>query len=158
LAISLARIIPRGNGEEINQFADLYVATPPLLAQFGIKPSQIPANIEIITSRTDLNGMTFFDPLKRDFPAARPSISVVPELPTYGSDPTTLITPYGMQKFGLAAAPQAWLIHAPSALTSAQKDAARRAAAASGLVIETRTAPRSFAPLRNWSTAAGILV
>src|SRR5262249_34426066 len=115
-------------------------------------------NIEIITSRTDLNGMTFFDPLKRDFPAARPSISVVPELPTYGSDPTTLITPYGMQKFGLAAAPQAWLIHAPSALTSAQKDAARRAAAASGLVIETRTAPRSFAPLRNWSTAAGILV
>jgi putative ABC transport system permease protein len=163
LAASLARIIPVAHGEEINQFANLYVATPQLLAQYGIKPSDIGATTEIITSRTDVNGMTLFDPLAQGKTDAQvtpptPSVSVVHQLPAYDSDPTTLITPYGMRTFGLAASPAAWLIHAPSALTSAQINAARRAAASSGMVIETRSAPKSFAPLRNWSTAAGMLV
>jgi putative ABC transport system permease protein len=164
LAASLARIIPQpGGGEEINTFANLYVATPQLLAQYGIKPSDIGATTEIITSRTDLNGMTLFEPLAQGKTDARssaptPSISVVHQLPTYDSDPTALITPYGMRTFGLAADPAAWLIHTPSPLTAAQIETARRAAATAGLVIETRSAPKSFAPLRNWSTAAGMLV
>src|SRR5262249_4747972 len=36
-SISLARVIQRGQGEEINDFANIYVATPQLLAQYGIK-------------------------------------------------------------------------------------------------------------------------
>jgi putative ABC transport system permease protein len=157
--ISLAHVIPQGQGEEINTFANLYVATPALLAQFGITPSQIDATTEIITSRTDLQGMSLFDPSTLRSPSTTiPSIAVFDQLPAYGSDPNVLITPYGLQAFGLAAMPDGWLFHAPSALTSAQITAARRAAATAGLVIETRSAPKSLAPLRNWSTAAGILV
>jgi putative ABC transport system permease protein len=102
--------------------------------------------------------MSMFDPSQDARQTITPTIDVVKQLPTFGSDPTVLITPYGMQTFGLAAMPEGWLFHAPSALTSAQIDAARRAAASTGLVIETRSAPKSFAPLRNWSTVAGILV
>jgi putative ABC transport system permease protein len=157
-AISLAHIIPQGQGEEINSFANVYVATPALLAEFGITPGQIGTATEFITSRTDLNAMTVFDPSTRANPTTTPSIRVVNQLPAYRSDPNVLVTTYGMHAFGLAAMPDSWLFHAPSALTSAQITAARRAAASAGLLIETRSAPKSFAPLRNWSTAAGILV
>ena len=152
-------MIPRGNGVEINDFANLYVASPELLGTFGIKPSRIGATTEIVTSHTDLKGMSLFDPSQRSGPSPRlPSTDVIGQLPTYGSDPTVLITPYGLRALGLAAMPSGWLFHAPSVLTSAQIDAARRAAASAGLVIETRSAPKSLAPLRNWSTAAGIIV
>ncbi len=156
--ISLAHVIPQGQGEEINTFANLYVATPAFLAQFAIKPGQIGATTEFITSRTDVKSMTVFDPSTRANPLTIPSISVVNQLPRYDSDPNVLITPYGMRTFGLAAMPNGWLFRAPSSLTSTQITMARRAAASAGLVIETRTAPKSFAPLRNWSTAAGMLV
>ena len=158
--VSLAHVIPQGGrGIEINDFADLYVATPELLAQFGIKPAQIGATTEMISARTDLRGMTVFDPTARtqqSFPI--PSIQLMRQLPTYGSDPTVFITPYGMRTFGFSAMPDGWLFRAPKALTTAQIEAARRAAASAGLVIETRSAPKSLSPLRNWSTAAGILV
>jgi putative ABC transport system permease protein len=158
-AISLAHVIPQAHGEEINEFANLYVATPALLAEFGIKPGQIGATTEFVSSRTDLGWMTVFDPSSRKNRLTTPAaIAVVKRLPAYGSDPNVLITSYGLHKFGLAAMPDGWLFHAPSTLTSAQIDAARRAAASAGLVIESRSAPKSFAPLRNWSTAAGILV
>jgi len=157
--ISLAHIIPQAQGgEKVTTFANVYVATPALLAEFGIKPGQIGTATEFITSRTDLKATTVFDPSTRANPTTTPSIRVVKQLPAYRSDPNVLITSYGMHAFGLAAMPDAWLFHAPSALTSAQITAARRAAASAGLVIETRSAPKSFAPLRNWSTAAGILV
>ncbi len=157
--VSLAHVIPQAQGIEINDYADLYVATPALLAQFRITPQQIGATTEIITSRTDLAPMTTFDPSTRSNQIApKPSLEIVKQLPSYGSDPNVLITPHGMRALGLAAMPAGWLFHAQSALTSAQIDEARRAAAGAGLVIETRSAPKSFAPLRNWSTAAGILV
>jgi putative ABC transport system permease protein len=156
--ISLAHIIPQAQGEEINTFANLYVATPAVLAQYDIGPDQIGATTEFITSRTDLKGMTVFDPSTRANPTTTPSIRVVNQLPTYSSDPNVLITPYGMRTLGLAAMPDSWLFRTPSALTPAQTTAVRHAAASAGLVIETRSAPKSNAPLRNWSTAAGILV
>jgi putative ABC transport system permease protein len=43
-------------------------------------------------------------------------------------------------------------------LTTAQIHTAQKAAADAGLYVETRKAPKSMAPLRNWSTAAGILL
>jgi putative ABC transport system permease protein len=115
-SIGLARIIPHGQGEEINDFATLYVATPSLLARYGITQSQIPATAEIISARTDLRGMSLFDPMTRSEP--KPSIAMVKQLPTYGSDPTALITPYGLRTFGLRAMPNGWLFHASSKLTS----------------------------------------
>jgi putative ABC transport system permease protein len=156
-AISLARVIQIPRGEEINQFANLYVATPQVLSHFGIDATQLGATTDIVTSRTDTTGMTLFDPSTRS-QAPKPSTRVLDKLPAYDSEPRALITPSGMRKYGLRATPAAWLVRAPAALTAKQIDTARRAAASAGLVIETRSAPTSLAPLRNWSTVAGFLV
>jgi putative ABC transport system permease protein len=158
MSMSLAHVVALPNGEEVDNGADVYVATPALLARYGIDPSQVGPTTEIITSRTDLSGMSVFDPAERTQPKTVPSIQLVKQLPTFGSDPTVLITPYGMRAYGLAAMPAGWLFHAPASLTAAQIDGARRAAASAGLVIETRSAPKSYAPLRNWATVAGIVV
>jgi putative ABC transport system permease protein len=63
-----------------------------------------------------------------------------------------------MQRLGLEAVPAAWLIQAAGPLTPQQIQTARTAAAAVGLYLETKTAQASLAPLRNWSTAIGILL
>jgi putative ABC transport system permease protein len=63
-----------------------------------------------------------------------------------------------MQVLGLQPLPAGFLIETPHALTAAQIQAAQKMAAATGLSVETRSTPKSLAPLRNWATAAGILV
>ncbi len=83
--------------------------------------------------------MSVFDPsLRSNRAPVVSSMQIVKQLPRYQSDPNVLITPYGLHKLGFAAMPDAWLFHAPGALTSAQIAAARRTAASAGLVIETR--------------------
>jgi putative ABC transport system permease protein len=90
--------------------------------------------------------------------AAQPTIQTLRHLPTYPSEPSTLITPHAMETLGLQAIPTGWLIQANGPLTGAQITTATRAAASAGLYVETRTTKKSLAPLRNWSTAAGGLV
>jgi hypothetical protein len=67
---------------------------------------------------------------------ANPAIQTLNRLPTETSGPNLLITSYGMRKLGklgLRAVPSAWL-------------------------IQTRSQSPSLAELRNWATAAGILL
>ena len=63
-----------------------------------------------------------------------------------------------MQALGLQPVPAAWSIQTPTPLTPAQIRTAQKAAASVGLYVETRKAQNSSAPLRNWSTAAGVLL
>jgi putative ABC transport system permease protein len=63
-----------------------------------------------------------------------------------------------MQALGLQPLPAGWLLQTPHPLTAAQLSTARKAAASTGLYMESRTPQKSLAPLRNWSTAAGILL
>jgi putative ABC transport system permease protein len=164
---SLARVTPHGQGEEVSPVADLYVATPALLAHFGIQPSQINPAADIISSRTGLGGLQVFVPTIRDKESVsgpgtsgdvHPNIQTVTQLPGYTSDPDTLLTGHGMQTFGLQALPAGWVIEVTTPLTAKQIATARNVAASAGLSIETKAAQKSLAPLRNWSTAAGILV
>jgi putative ABC transport system permease protein len=174
LTASLARVTPGPQGGEgINLLAQLYLATPALLAHYGIGPSQVSPTADIITSRTDLSHLQIF--LPKDAagapggptagpastqPAAstRPDIQTIGQLPAYTSDPNTLLTLHGLEALGLQELPVGWLIQTSHPLTTAQIDTARHVAASAGLSIETRSAPKSLAPLRNWATAAGILV
>ena len=63
-----------------------------------------------------------------------------------------------MRTLGLQPLPAGWLLQTSRPLTPAQVDIARRAAASSGLYVQTRQPRTSLAPLRNWSTAVGILL
>ena len=173
---TLARVTATGRGEEINPVAQLYLATPALLAHYGIQPSQINPAADIISSRTGLGGLQVFLP---DFdtappgsragtsPVARPpqpsgvthpNIQTIAQLPRYTSESDTLLTRNAMETLGLQAVPAGWVIQVATPLTSAQIATARKLAATAGLSIESKTAQKSLAPLRNWSTAAGILV
>jgi putative ABC transport system permease protein len=173
---SLAKVITTPRGEEVTSLITLYVATPAVLDHYGIKASQIDPTSDVIASRSDLGGLQIFAPIGRSGPPGgtapdksaglpkpstgieHPKIQTLKQLPAYGSDPSTLITSHGMQTLGLQPIPAAWLIQTSNPLTTAQIANAQKAAAGAGLYVETRKDQKSLAPLRNWSTTAGVLV
>ncbi len=173
---SLAHVTVTGRGEEVSPVAQLYVATPALLAHLGVRPSEISPGVDIISPRSGLGSLQVFLPTLRSarpgdptsgspgkaplLPAgtARPTIQTISQLPGYTSDPNTLLTSHGMEAFGFQPVPAGWVIEVAAPVTAAQLETARKMSASAGLSVETKSAERSFAPLRNWSTAAGILL
>ena len=145
----------------------VYVATPALLQHYGINPSAIDPTTLLITSRAGLEGtshLQFVDggcgPLRpADCTAVtNPKIQTFKTLPTGTSDPNLLVTTSGVTRLKLAVSPGAWLIQTPHRLNAIQINTARQAAAAAGLTIETKNQAPSLAQLRNYATAAGILL
>jgi putative ABC transport system permease protein len=165
---SMDRVTQLSHGEEITTALPLYVASPAVLSHYGLRPSQLQPGSDVVTSRNAIGGLQIFMPDDSPGPASgqpgktsgitNPNIQVVRQLPAYTSDPNTLITAHAMQALGLQALPAAWLVQAQHPLTAAQLVTARKAAAATGLYMESREPRKSLAPLRNWSTAAGILL
>jgi putative ABC transport system permease protein len=151
---SLVRITPVARGFNEEFVSPLTVATPELLQHYGINPSQVDPTADVLTSRTDLAGLELgFGPRQ----SIKPKIQTV-GLPQYTSDPNTLITAQTVEKLGLQAVAAGWLIQTSGPLTTAEINAAQHSAAAAGLTIETRNPQKSLAPLRNWSTAIGLVV
>jgi putative ABC transport system permease protein len=136
--------------------AQLYVATPDVLALYHLPASVFSA--DIITSRTDLSGFQLaLGPDPADL--ITPTIAVQHQLPPYDSAPNTLISTQYATSLGLTSSPTGWLLQSSHPLTSAQITAARNAAAAVGLSIETRNKPdHSLQKLRDYSTGIGVLV
>jgi len=164
---SLAQVTMMPQGEQITSPITLYAATPAVLAHYGITAAQIDPASDVISSRTDLGGLSVFfpgsgpptpGPPQRSLDNFRPNIQVVKGLPLYSSAPDALITTHAMQRLGLQTIPAGWLIQTSGPLTGDQIAIARKDAAGAGLYIETRRTQKSLAPLRNWSTAAGILL
>jgi putative ABC transport system permease protein len=133
----------------------LFVATPELLAHYGIDPASIDADTDVLTSQASIDGYDLF-PAKRDL-EWHPKVQHV-ALPTYTSLPGTLITARVLQARQLTAVPAGWLIDAPRALTQAQIDLVEQRAQAAGLSAETRPTGADVARLANYVTAIGIAV
>jgi putative ABC transport system permease protein len=153
---SLVRVshVARGFSEELVGL--LYVATPQVLAAYGIEPSSIAANTDILSSRTDLHGVKFdTDPVYANI--VTPVIQRV-HLPRYGSDPSSLITTGAMDRHHLETRNSAWLVRMPRALTESQRAQARRMAAQANLIVETRDLKASLTQLRTDATAVGVLM
>ena len=170
-------------GIKISGDTPLYVATPTLLAHYGISPSAINPNTDVITGRTDLAGFAIIAPQSatpvcnasqtkcrasgaKPGPgsAARqgpdhwqPTIQTV-QLPRYSSAPDTLLTAHALAKFGLKSVAAGWFVETQSHLTSAQINSAQHAAAAAGITVETQHKQSSNAGLRDGATAVGLLV
>ncbi|HET9076017.1 MAG TPA: ABC transporter permease [Acidimicrobiales bacterium] len=172
---TLSRVIINPHSTEISGMDPLYVATPALLAHYGISPSAIGPGTDVLSARKDLAGLQIFAPEFKAEPGPQPGpagpgprgpdiLHVAPkiqafrQLPLYTSAPGTLLTTAAVQRLGLTPVPAAWWIQASGPLTSQQLQTARATAAGIGLYLETRTKQASLAPLRNWSTAIGILV
>ena len=164
----LAQVTITAHGEDVSGGSTLYVATPEVLALYGIQQRQINPNADILSFQRSLGTLQIFSPnfSRTNGPGPRndmvgtahPVLETFAGLPQYGSDPGTLITPKAMQSIGLQPIPAGWLLETDRPLTASQIGTARQEAATVGLFMETRQAQKSLAPLRNWSTTAGILL
>jgi len=161
----------------------LYVATPQLLATYGIKPSQIAAGTDFLTSRPGLAGLSNLqmiwypgnghesDTSSRYGPGygpssctlsndcvANPAIQTVSSLPSGTDAPNTVITQYAVRKYHLRAQLNGWLIQAPAPLTAAQIQAARRAVLPFQAPLDISSGGTDFGEIAGVGTAIGIVI
>jgi putative ABC transport system permease protein len=152
---ALAKVTPHKRGFSVSPVGPAYVATPALLARYGIDAATVNPSTDILTSRTDVGALELFAGPRNAID--HPKVQVV-ALPHFSSSPHTLITIHAMNTLGLRAATAAWLVESRGALTTSQIDSARTLAATAGLTIETKASHQSLAQLRNDATGAGMLL
>ncbi len=159
----------------------VFVATPQLLAAFGIKASAVNPDADILTMRPGLSGISHMQlvyggyfsgkgpgggnppgngaasyPCPPGECVANPVIQQVSALPSGTSAPNTVITEHAIHTLGLQTSIQGWLIQAPQPPTAAQITQARLTAAAAGMTIETKNSAPTSAEILNWATVFGI--
>jgi putative ABC transport system permease protein len=159
----------------------VFVATPQLLAAFGIKASDVNPDADILTARPGLSGVSQMQLLygapkfgpgggghgpqdvgSNSYPClkgqclANPVIQEVGALPSGTSGPNTVITEHAIHMLGLHTGASGWLIQAPHPPTAAQITDARLTASAAGMTIETKSSTPSSAEILNYATAFGI--
>ncbi len=139
----------------------VFVATPQLLAAFGIKASEVNPDADVLTMRPGLSGESKMqlvyggkglggghgpqDVGSDAFPCpagqclANPVIQQVGTLPSGTSAPNTVVTEHAIHALGLQVSASGWLIQAPHDPTAAQITGARLTAAAAGMTIETKS-------------------
>ncbi len=161
----------------------VYVATPQLLATYGIKASQIVPGTDILTMRPGLAGLPHMEmtwsnpgyqhpgegvPGSSGSPPctlssgclASPAIQTISSLPSGTSAPNTVITEYAVSRYHLQSAVQlsGWLIQAPASLTAAQINAARHLALAYGVTVGTKSSAPGLGEFAGGATALGIVI
>ena len=164
-----------------NFSGNAYLATPQLLAMYGIKASQIAPGTDILTMRPGLAGLPHMemnwatcsglcgsghDPGDSGGPPctlgndclANPVIQTVSNLPGGTSAPNTVITEYAASKYHLQAQLYGWLIQAPAPLTATQVNAARQLALGYGVTVETKSGNPSLGEFADGATALGMVI
>jgi putative ABC transport system permease protein len=169
-------------GQHSHFNGNVYLATPQLLAAYGIKASQIRPGTDILTMKPGLaslphlemiwggygfhstpSGFTQKDSvlppctLSNDC-VAHPAIQTVSSLPAGTSAPNTVTTEYAVSKYHLQTSLFGWLIQAPDPLTAAQISAAQHLALGYQVTVETRTDGPSLAEFADGATALGIVI
>ncbi len=157
------------------------VATPRLLATYGIKASQIAPHTDVLTSRPGLAGLPHMEmtwhgngsesdgssqPGSSRFPPctlrndclASPAMQTVSALPSGTSAPNTLVTEYAVRKYHMQPQLVGWLIQAPDPLTAAQIRAALRVTRTNDTPLETASAGTDYREIVDICTALGILI
>jgi putative ABC transport system permease protein len=144
---TLYQVGPPAHGPQ-NFTGEVYVATPQLLATYGIKASQIAPGTDVLTMRPGLAGLPHMEmtwdigyvsdnsspPPNPGFVGgppctlsnhclAGPAIQTVGSLPSGTSAPNTVLTEYAVSKYHMQTQLSGWLIQAPAPLTAAQLSA-----------------------------------
>ncbi len=154
-------------GRQNNNFSGtLYVATPALLADFGIRPSQVDPGADIVSMRPGLGSVPDMQLIYGDLgnPQATPSAADNPKiqqlaaLPSGTSAPNTVITPHAIQRYKLQTSLDGWFIQAPQQLTSAQISSARQIAANAGVTVETKSGELGLNQISDGATVLGLVI
>jgi putative ABC transport system permease protein len=165
----------------------IYLATPQLLSLFGISPSQVNPEADILTMRPGLSTMSLMQltygnggdnkgngpngngpggnqadqwPCVAGSCIANPSIQQAGRLPSGTSAPNTVVTEHALATLHLqsSVAVNGWFIQLPRSLTAAQVRDAQVEAAAAGLSVETRNSIPSLETVVNDATVFGIVL
>ena len=131
-----------------------YVATPEVLALYGIDPQSIDPGVELLTPRRE--PFMLMDITVDEDPAEAPVQHV--DLPTWSSAPNALVTEDAVARHGWVTVRAGWIVESPTPLTSEQVAAAREAAADAGLAVTSRSTHDELAALRKGATLAGGLL
>ena len=157
------------------------MATPQLLATYGIKASQIAPHTDFLTSRPRLAGLANMQMIWQagngsepdgSQPAAiggpsctlrndclpSPAMQTVSNLPSGYSAPNTVITEYAVRKYHLQTQLLGWLIQAPAPLTADQIRGARRAVLPYQAPLEIASAGPELGEIADGGTALGIII
>jgi putative ABC transport system permease protein len=159
----------------------IYVATPALLRAYGINPSSIPSNVDILSSRPGLAGsgvqLTFggggkggdgfqglgaggndYNECTPNQCLAHPVVQEEGQLPTGTSAPNTVITETALHRLHLTSqnSLDGWMILSDSSITQPQLTSANSLAAAGDLSIESKNDEPTSAEIVNWATVFGI--
>ena len=178
--VSLYQAGTQGPHDHFN--GSVYVATPQLLATYGIKASQISPATDILTMRSGLAGLPHMEltwgsygvqsgpgnlvqkasvlppcTLSSDC-LANPAVQTVSNLPSGTSAPNTVITEYAMSKYHLQPSLNGWLIQAPAPLTATQISTAQHLALAYEVTVETKTDAPTLGEFADGATALGIVI
>lgn len=135
-----------------------FVATPQLLALYGIDAASIDDATDVITSRDDQNDLMLLEMTGKPEMNAPDAVTQHVDLPSHSSAPNSLITAAAVQRHGWTTMRSAWIVETDRPLTHAQIKAARTAAADAGLEIEVRSQEDGLAALRTGATTVGALV
>ena len=165
-----------------NFSGNVYVATPQLLAAYGIKASQIAPGTDFLTMRPGLAGLPHLEMLWRNGPVsdasnpatpgsdggpsctpgnncvASPPIQTVSALPGGTDAPNTVITEYAVRTYHMQPQLSGWLIQAPAPLTAAQLNAARQLGRPYEVTVEIATYYPSLSDFTDRAIAAGIVI
>jgi putative ABC transport system permease protein len=162
----------------------VYLATPQLLSLFGISPSEVNPEADILTMRPGLSSMSLMQltygggkgngpngngpggnggdqwPCPAGSCLANPPIQEASQLPSGTSAPNTVVTEHAIASLHLqsSVAVAGWFIQLPQSLTAAQVRDAQVEAAAAGLSIETRNSIPSLETVVNDATVFGIVL
>ena len=160
----------------------VYVATPQLLAAYGIRAGQIVPGADVLTMRPGMaslprmeltwgnygiqQGPGGFSHKDSVLPSctlsggclASPVIQTVSSLPGGTSAPNTVVTEYAVRKYRLQTQLNGWLIQAPAPLTAAQIRTVRQFALAHGATVETASSSVGPGEIADGATALGIVI
>ncbi len=160
----------------------VYVATPRLLATYGITAGQIAPGTDVLTMRPGMASLPHMELTwgnygvqqgpgglmhkDRALPRctlssgclANPMMRAASSLPGGTSAPNTVITEYAVSKYHLQTYLSGWLIQAPAPLTAAQVNAARQFALAYGATVETESGSLGPGEIADGATALGIVI
>jgi putative ABC transport system permease protein len=182
-ASTLYQVGPQARSPQ-NFTGTVYVATPQLLATYGIKASQIAPGTDVLTMRPGLAGEPHMEMLwhqgyvcdgtcrapaepgtdggprctLRNACLANPAIATVGSLPSGTSAPNTVITEYAVSKYHMQPSLQGWLIQAPAPLTATQLSAVRQFGNANEVQVQTETSNPSLDDFADGATALGIVI
>jgi len=136
----------------------VYVASDDLLKSYGLRLATIdPGTAYLSSTAGELRLLGSGSREARVDPIAIDHVETLRA--AYTALPHSFVTPTELSRNGWIAVPSgAWLVETQDPITSAQLSAARRAAAAVGLTVESRDHQHGLATLRTGATAVGMLL